>query len=298
MIILRPARPEDKQAVDSLASQIWDGDDYVADCFDDWVADPHGRFTVAYSGQTLVGIGKLTRLTPNEWWLEGLRVDPAWRGRGIARLLHEEAVRTADQIAQGMLRFATNSRNTAVHKIALDSGFQAVSDHLLVELPLSAGSGLPASTGRLIPVAPEEEETLKGWLAGSDHFAACGGLMEDGWQWFELLPQLAALIERGKVFWWASDATTAHSGLVIFDQSNEAGKLHLNYVDVPLEDWPRLTHLLRNLADRSSARILKGKPLARLGLESALADAGWVIEEDTAMRVFGREIKNKVEIKE
>jgi GNAT superfamily N-acetyltransferase len=298
MIVLRPARPEDRQAVDDLASQIWDGDDYVTDCFDDWVTDPHGRFTVALAGETLVGFGKLTRLNAREWWLEGLRVDPAWRGQGIARLLHEEAIRTADRIAQGILRFATSSKNAAVHKIALDSGFHHISDHLLVELPLTTGGDFDGSSGELTPVTPGEAEALAAWLAASDHYSACGGLLEDGWQWLEIIPQLASLLERGKVFWWTTGRSTCHSGVVILDRPNKAGNLRFNYINVPAGDWPLLTAVLRDIASQFSTRLIKGKPLALSGLATILGAAGWEVEDDIAMRVFARQIRNQLEIKE
>lgn len=72
-----------------LTKTIWEGEDYVPQVWDDWLADPHGQLSVAEIGGRVVGLGKLTRLAPGEWWLEGLRVDPQWQGRGIGRALHE-----------------------------------------------------------------------------------------------------------------------------------------------------------------------------------------------------------------
>lgn len=291
MIVLRPASQEDRAAVSHLSSQIWDGDDYIADCFDDWVADPYGRFTVAYADKELVGFGKLTRLAVGEWWLEGLRVDPAWRGQGIARLLHEDAIRTADAVAQGTLRFATSYKNVAVHKIASDSGFHHVSDHLLVELLVEGGKKSTMYAGRLIPVTLREATEAQAWLGESTYFAACGGLLEDGWQWYEIAPRLVPLVESGRVYWWTLGAEAERRGMAIVDRPNAPGNMRFNYVDVPEDDWPSLTTSLLELAGRSSALLLKGKPLALPGLESMLSEAGWIVENDAAMRVFARQIK-------
>jgi GNAT superfamily N-acetyltransferase len=98
---LRPAEPHDKAAIAALSAQIWEGEDYLARLFDNWVAQQRGRFILAFDGEELAGCNKLTELGPGEWWMEGLRVAPAWRGQGIARLLHEIIVRLANEIIGG-----------------------------------------------------------------------------------------------------------------------------------------------------------------------------------------------------
>jgi hypothetical protein len=158
----------------------------VPGAFDDWVADPRGQFTVALDGEVLAGFGKLTETGAAEWWLEGLRVDPRYRGQGVARLLHEYAVALADDIAEGTLRFATSSENAAVHKLAQESGFRLVSEHFLAEVgarPVSGG--LPFR-----PVSNMELPEVRNWLVQSPNYTAAGGLLEDDWVWLEIAPRL------------------------------------------------------------------------------------------------------------
>ncbi len=102
----------------ALSAQIWEGQDYVPGSFDDWVADRRGRFMVAYGGDQLAGFNKLTELAPGQWWLEGLRVDPAQRGRGLARLLHENGVRLAEEIGTGRLPAVESFLDHSTHALA------------------------------------------------------------------------------------------------------------------------------------------------------------------------------------
>jgi len=47
----RPAQERDTPAVLELCSHIWDGDDYVPEMWQGWLADPYGRLLVAeYQG--------------------------------------------------------------------------------------------------------------------------------------------------------------------------------------------------------------------------------------------------------
>ncbi|MEW6216856.1 MAG: GNAT family N-acetyltransferase, partial [Candidatus Bipolaricaulota bacterium] len=52
---------------------------------DGWLTE--GGLVVAELNGDLAGFGKLTLLSPGEVWLEGLRVDPTHRGKGVAKAL-------------------------------------------------------------------------------------------------------------------------------------------------------------------------------------------------------------------
>src|SRR5512136_867221 len=84
-LIVRPMTMADKPAVLKISSRIWEGNDYVPLFFDRWVEE--GGFWAAELRGRLVGYGKATQLSPGEWWLEGLRVDPDCRKRGIGKEL-------------------------------------------------------------------------------------------------------------------------------------------------------------------------------------------------------------------
>ena len=73
-MVCRPVLPKDTPDVLELTRWIWGGHDYIHLVWADWLKDTEGLLTVAEYGGHVVGLYKLTRLSPSEWWLEGLRV--------------------------------------------------------------------------------------------------------------------------------------------------------------------------------------------------------------------------------
>jgi N-acetylglutamate synthase-like GNAT family acetyltransferase len=285
-ITLRTATPADKPAVVALAAKIWDGEDYLGQRFDKWVADEHGRFTVAYSGQTLVGCGKLTRFSPGEWWLEGLRVDPDWRGQGIAHILHHNVIEfaTAEKLT-GHLRLATAAENLAVHKMSLDTGFERISTHILYKASLPAEPLPPAPFTR---VETAEKSDLSDWLNRSATFAACHGLFEESWKWYEIVPRLDELLGDGRFYWWRKGQ--ADAGLVLINH-RDPDTLVLNYLDSPTNDYVPLFDDVRQLAQTYKVEIIESKPLALDEIKEALLQTQWEIDYDLEMWVFERPLR-------
>ena len=88
-------RPEDRRRVEEIARGVWDGHDYLPEVFDDWVADPASAFQAAELDGTVVGLQRTRPLAPGLAWYEGLRVDAAYRRRGIARAMLRAAIEEA-----------------------------------------------------------------------------------------------------------------------------------------------------------------------------------------------------------
>jgi GNAT superfamily N-acetyltransferase len=286
-LTIRPARPADKAAVAELCALIWEGEDYIPEVFGDWVADPRGEFTVVYAGSQLVALGKLTEGAPDEWWLEGLRVHPDHRGRGLARQLHEYAVDLADRTARGVLRFTTSGSNAPVHALAERSGFRLVSRHYVAR-----ADAVPSRKPHGFRLAsPSELSSLRTWLESSPYLAAAGGLMEDGWAWYSLLPQLESLVQTERVLWW-NDGAHRKAGLAIVSQGKVEGETRfwVNFADAAPDKGPRLWRSLRYLAAERGEEILRAKPLATPNLATALKEASWELEPDHTMWVYARSL--------
>src|SRR5512133_3688147 len=67
-VTCRTARASDTDDVMELTSTIWDGGDYVPQVWAEWLLDQHGRLVVAEYEGKVVGLGKLTRLSDQDWW--------------------------------------------------------------------------------------------------------------------------------------------------------------------------------------------------------------------------------------
>ncbi len=75
----------------SFCERTWQWGDYIGDVWDQWVADPAGALLLATVGDQAAGVGKVTMISRSEAWLEGLRVNPAFRGHGVAQDLWHAA---------------------------------------------------------------------------------------------------------------------------------------------------------------------------------------------------------------
>src|SRR3989475_12351820 len=134
------ARPADKRQVLEAVRTIWGGHDRVPAVFDRWVTHRSGPFFVAESRGRVVGMGKLTVVSPTEAWLEGGRVAPRWRRRGIATALFAHRIAYARERGFRVVRFSTASDNTQIHRAARHFGFRRAATLARHEAPATAGS--------------------------------------------------------------------------------------------------------------------------------------------------------------
>lgn len=288
-LIFRAATPADETAVRAVSAHIWEGRDYVPETFHDWVADEDGEFTLVFDGDELVAFGKLTRLAPDQWWLEGLRVAPEQRGRGLARRLHEYAVRLADEIGQGVLRFMTSSKTKPVHKIAADTGFTRILRLLPGKFPLDEPEAtIPTGKGRaaFTPVESEAMPEIRARLERSPIYAAQRGLFEQSWVVEPLLPHLETLQENGRLFWWRADSLSPAPLAVITAEPGE--RLWLNFLDAPLAHWPALLSDLVIWADEADHPQIRYRPPDSPDARRQMAAAGWTAKPGVQLWVYER----------
>ncbi len=123
--IYRDLRPEDKAEVLALTAHTWQFGDYIEYVFDDWVADPRGRFLAAEESASgrIAAIDKLTMLSPTEAWFEGLRVHDDFRRRGLASSLQKYMIGEAARLGAQAIRLTTLATNKPVHLACYRDGF-------------------------------------------------------------------------------------------------------------------------------------------------------------------------------
>src|SRR5512133_294913 len=104
--IYRDVRAEDKAEILAFTEHTWEFGDYIQYVFDDWLADPHGRFLVAeeQTSGRIVALDKMTMLSPTEAWFEGLRVHSDFRGRGLAARLQKYMIGEAARLGAKAVR--------------------------------------------------------------------------------------------------------------------------------------------------------------------------------------------------
>ena len=186
-LVIRRARRSDKRGVLAAVRTIWGGQDRIPDVFDSWVTHRTGPFFVAESGGRVVGMGKLTVVSPTEAWLEGGRVAPRWRRKGIATALIAHRIAYARDRGFRVLRFSTASDNTPIHRAARHFGFTRVGALSRREATARPGQ-LPV---RAIPAQKRAVLQRVGRLVQLGH----------GWEWREIASRdVRSAIARSRVF--------------------------------------------------------------------------------------------------
>ena len=175
---------------------IWGGEDRIPDVFDSWVTHRTGPFFVAESGGRVVGMGKITVVSATEAWLEGGRVAPRWRRKGIATALIAHRIAYARDRGFRVLRFSTASDNTPIHRAAKHFGFRRVKALSRQAAPAAAGPS-PARATRA-----QERAVLR----------RVGSLVQlgQGWEWRQITSRdVRSAIARGRVLVAGKDVGAA-----------------------------------------------------------------------------------------
>ncbi len=193
MLMLRPARQEDRERIFAICAQIWEGEDYIPNVLDDWLAE--GGLTVAELDGQVVGLAKLTLLSPGEVWLEGLRVDPAHRGKGVAKALAQYQLESALALKPRSIRLATAEVNVESLHIAKKQGFQDIAWFVYVEGPVR-DEPLPLGVYPLI-----DADTAWAFVRSAGAYRAARGLLAWGWRFPTLTQErLVGLVAQEAVF--------------------------------------------------------------------------------------------------
>jgi len=248
------------------------------------VSDPHGHLAVAELGGQVVGIGKLTRLSDSEWWLEGLRVDPAHHRQGIARRLQAHLLEKASQVGRGSLRFGTHSSNEPIHHLAACDGFQHVATFQRHRAdPLTAAQGAPL----LRPLTESDLPAAWALANRSPRYQAASGLYEDRWTWRDLtIERLGCHLQAGEVWGLAVPNGEDLSAIALTYQTGE-DMLHIAYVDGATDT--ALIEILRGLRGMAATQArseIRIKNVDESSLITALGLAGYEPHRDEDLWIF------------
>ncbi len=287
-LIIRPAKEDDFPYIEHIGSRIWEGNDYLPRVWDRWLHDPNGEMVVAELKGQVVGVGRLTDMGDGEWWLEGLRVDPDFQGKGIGKRLHKYLVERFRARGGTVLRFMTASHNTPVHRMAAESGFT----HLYSLIPYAADSE-PGQIEPLRRLEMGDADTAWAFLQGSPHFHKVHGLYGGGWRLRKLtLNHLTEDISSGLAYGWYNSGGEMIGLAIISLPEREPDKpfrMRTAYLDVPEAELSGAASGLRALAHKlgREAVTIQALPewtpaLERAGYERPFEFEGWVFELVTA----------------
>jgi predicted N-acetyltransferase YhbS len=196
-LTIRPARPDDRPAMERICAHTWDWGDYIPEVWDDWLAagsHSGGGVFVGETGGWVVALSQITFQTPDQVWLAGMRVDPDYRRQGIAGRLLDHSLAHARKHGARVVRLGTGYHKTPVHKIAARAGMERVGVYAL-----RLAEALPGARPATI-LGPDRVTQVQAFLDNSPVLAHTRGLYGARWTWQELSAgHVVQLLEAGQV---------------------------------------------------------------------------------------------------
>jgi GNAT superfamily N-acetyltransferase len=87
---------------------------------------PDGRFVIGYLDGVPVAMGGLRRLDENRLEIKRMYVDPAWRGRGLARVVLARLEELAREMGAGIVVLETGDKQPEAIALYTSSGYEPV----------------------------------------------------------------------------------------------------------------------------------------------------------------------------
>jgi GNAT superfamily N-acetyltransferase len=246
---IRPARSEDRDAVLAFCIQTWEWGDYIQFVWDEWLNDSQGKLFVATKDGRSVGVANMRMLNKTEAWFEGMRIDPAFRQRGIASALFDAQVEEARRRGATSARLISESTNAGALRLLEQSSMSRIGAYA----PFRA---LPITTltkktyGLEIPTlaTTADLDDIIHYLNSSNIFPAAGGLYYQGFTAYSItIGLLLEKITAKQLYilrrWDRLD------GLAITEPRDGHQDKHLfvGYIDGTTESISMLAYALRSL---------------------------------------------------
>lgn len=175
-------QPADKERILSFCVNSFGWGDYIPGVWGKWLSDPRGVFFKAVVYEKPVGICHVFFRNEAEGWLEGARVDPLYRRRGIASALLEHGVELAFRKRARVIRMGIEESNQPSLALVNKISFRTVTKSLRFE-----GCPKPSATTRFSRWAEDSDlDELWTFLLRSRLYVKSGRLYTKSWVWLEL----------------------------------------------------------------------------------------------------------------
>ncbi|HEV8192334.1 MAG TPA: GNAT family N-acetyltransferase [Ktedonobacterales bacterium] len=291
-LVVRRARPEDRDTVLAFCAHTWDDGDYIAEVWDEWVTDEHNALLVGVLDGTPVALEHVCMVGADEAWLEGMRVDPAYRRHGFGRVMVSRALVAAREMGATVARLLTSDTNVASQRLVERFGLVKVAEMVRYRAPaLNPEEGEDAA--RLTTPGEQAFERIWAWLEQSNLAPLNGGLEITDWHAEALTEPLlrrclaarqVALLEEWDTF-GALAVALPHR----WDET-DPWTLEVRYIDGLADAIDRLAYALRKRAAELNCTTVELWLPNVLILRDAMAGAGYERHGDHAHWIYTREL--------
>ncbi len=129
-ILIRRGKAGDLAQVEKFTHNTFSWGDYLPGRWTRWVKDQRGILLVATCDSQVVGTIHVRNLEHREAWLEGVRVRPDFRQRGVASQLVAAAHAGAKEMGARVIRLETGAHNFAAQRTFEKFGYRRVVEYV------------------------------------------------------------------------------------------------------------------------------------------------------------------------
>lgn len=126
-VVIREAVGSDKAPLMEFIRHVWGGHDYIPRVWDDWISDKKAVLLVVEVDGSPVGMNRMRFMPDGSGWLEGVRIHPDYRGRGLASMLGRASMEVGAKRGVNVYRLTSHARNWRAHRQVKKMGLAEVS---------------------------------------------------------------------------------------------------------------------------------------------------------------------------
>ncbi len=274
MYNIRRATKDDKDGILEVSRNIWDGEDYVPIVVDKWLDDELGELTVVENEEKkVVGFVKTDILREGEYWLQGIRVHPDFRGEGLGKMMTEYLVNTIKARGYKTMELSTYVEDEGSVHIIEKYGFKRTAAFKIFftrrkERRNAKNYELAESVDEIKGVLDSEEmRAAKGYLSFDWVFVRAG---ED---------ILKKLIDRKEVY-VLREGGKVKSTVILSDYMKKDNAVSIVYLDGE-EHYEDAVDFAINEFSKGSHDVLRLKAPKVESLRKAAVSAGMERDSDT-----------------
>jgi GNAT superfamily N-acetyltransferase len=244
---IRIATPKDKENILSVCSKIWKGNDYIFNVIDEWLKNKDSYFFVLEYNGKVTHFERLRIQSGADGWMEGLRGDPDYRGKGLAKKLSQYIIDFSKDKGLKVLRAATYFKNDISIKLTREMGFSVNFDFIFgwKKIEENETESYPKEPIQLIK---SDLPKIMNFMNNSDTFKnGYNKFITNGWYYEKHSEKAWSMeLEQGKIYTLNPDSLDS---LLLLNKSNNDGK---RYVITFLEGDDKSRDALLNFAEKKA----------------------------------------------
>lgn len=180
---VRPAELGDIQAIAPWTQDTFEWGDYVLERVTDWMEDQTSEVLVCTDEDDVaIALVHARMLSDTEGWLEGARVRPDQKRRGLGSILNHAGLEWIRSRGGRVVRLAIETDNEAARRQVEKLGYRVGSEWVTGFSSADPSFRAPRSS-RLVPSSSADVDGAWMFWSTSELARAARGLVHEGWQW-------------------------------------------------------------------------------------------------------------------